>query len=372
MKLIKIYLALILSFVLISCGGNDRNEEHSNEYPERKHSDEKTVLAFTKHQLDHINLQIAEVELKPVEMNLQFSGRAALNERTTAHITSRVKGRVEKVYSVVADKVKKDQTLLEIYSQEFIASQSEFIQAEERLKRLKQNDPDFGTAHSIYESAKTKLEVIGLTNDDIENLAEFHKPYQYLKVLAPFDGTLLSGEIRQGEFVDIGREFFLIANLSTIWVLADVFEKDMLFLKEGMQGEIIVPSYPTDKFFGKVVRIYDIVDPASRTIKVRFEANNQQLKLKPEMFVNVNVKGAFNGTHLKILSSSVLKEGENYYVFTALTDTTFEKKEIKIGIETKEYTEVIKGLKSGDKVASSGTFYLKSELAKSTFVEDEH
>jgi len=158
-KTIIKYLSLGLILILFGCGDNSSKEEEI-EYPERTHSSEKEEVILTRHQLEHIDFQTEDVETKEVETPLILRGKAALDETMTAHITSRVKGRVEKVYSVISDRVKKGQPIVDLYSQDFIAMQSEFVQAEERLKRIMNTDPDYSTAHSIYESARKKLEVI--------------------------------------------------------------------------------------------------------------------------------------------------------------------------------------------------------------------
>lgn len=369
-KVIK-YLSLGLILIISACSGNNSGNDESVEYPERTHNDEKSEVVLTKHQLEHINIETETSSTKEVDIPLMLRGKVALNEVMTAHITSRIKGRVEKVYAVISDRVKKGQPIVDLYSQDFIAMQSEFVQAEERFKRTKGNDIDYHTAHSIYESARKKLEVVGLTDNELEQLADKHIPYGVISVRAPFDGTLISGEVRLGEFVDIGKEFFVLANLQNPWVLADVFENDLPLIKEGITGEITTNALPGEIYKGKLTRIYDVVETASRTIKARFETNNYSGKLKPEMFVNVLVASKLGGVNPKIKSTALMKEKENTYVFVAVNDTTFRKQNVEAGRETKDYTEIVKGLKAGDKVVTKGTFYLKSELAKETFAEDE-
>ncbi len=369
-KTIIKYLSLGLILILFGCGDNS-NKEEKIEYPERAHKDEKAGVVLTKHQLEHISIETETPVTEDVNIPLVLRGKAALNEVMTAHITSRVKGRVEKVYAVISDRVKRGQPIVDLYSQDFIAMQSEFVQAEERLKRMKESDADYSTTRSIYESARKKLEVVGLMEGEIKQLADKHTPYTVISVRAPFDGTLISGEVRLGEFVDVGKEFFVLANLQNIWILADIFENDLPLIKEGITGEITIIAFPGEVYKGKLTRIYDIVEPASRTVKARFEVANYSGKLKPEMYVSVLVASKLGGTNPKIQSTALMKEKESSYVFVAVNDTTFQKRNVEAGRETKDYTEIIKGLNAGEKVVTKGTFYLKSELAKDTFAEDE-
>jgi RND family efflux transporter MFP subunit len=377
-KTIIKYLSLIVILFLVGCGGNNSGNDESAEFPERTHSNEKTEVVLTKHQIEHINIQTETPETKEVDVPLTLRGKVALNEIMTAHITSRVKGRVEKVYAVISDRVKKSQPIVDLYSQEFIAMQSEFVQAEERLKRMRQSMPtakesdvDYLTARSIYESARKKLEVIGLTETEIEQLADKHTPFTVISVRAPFDGTLISGEVRLGEFVDIGKEFFVLANLQNLWVLADVFENDLPLIKEGMTGDVSITAFPDVVYKGKLTRIYDVVETASRTVKARFEVANYNNKIKPEMFVNILVASKLGGSNLKIKSTSLMKEKESSYVFVAVNDTTFQRRNVVAGRETKDFTEIKNGIKLGEKIVTRGTFYLKSELSKETFAEED-
>lgn len=370
--MIKLVLAALIAFslALTGCEKEEKGREEV-QYPERKHGEGEAVLTLTKHQLEHIEFAVEAAEEKSVTIPLALPGRVALNDRATAHISARVVGRIEKIQKVINDRVQQGEVILELYSQEFLTMQFEFIQSEERFKRLTEGEPDFGTAKAIYESAKRKLQIVGLEEKEISDLADSHVPLAYLPVRAPFGGTLIVGEVKQGEVVQVGTEFFTIANLSKLWVIANVFEHDLPLIREGIQGEIVVASYPTEKFPGRLATIYDMVDPKSRTIKTRFEVENRQGKLKPEMFATVDVRALLGGKSLKVPSLSVMDKRNEKYVFVAVNDTTFEQRSVSIGFETQMYTEILAGLKAGERVVTKGTFYLKSELAKETFVEEE-
>jgi len=359
-----------ISLVLAACGKTENSQEEA-QYPERKHGEGESTLVLTKHQLEHIEFAVEAAEEKAVTIPLALPGRVALNDRATAHITARVVGRIETVRKVINDRVSAGEIILELYSQEFLTMQSEFVQSEERFKRMTAEQTEYGTAKAIYESAKQKLHIVGLNEKEIDTLADSHAPLACLPVRAPFAGTLIAGEVRQGEVVQVGTDFFTIANLSKLWVIADVFEHDLPLVREGIQGEIVVAPYPTEKFPGRLTTIYDMVDAKSRTIKTRFDVDNRGGKLKPEMFATVNVRALFGGRSLKVPSLAVMDSKNEKYVFVAVNDTTFEQRPVKIGFETQVYTEVLRGLKPGERVVTKGTFYLKSERAKETFVEEE-
>jgi len=365
-------LVTIAVIVFGGCGQQkqevNRKEKARAQTATQKKSNE---LILTRQQVKSVEIMIERAEVKSVPVPLTLSGKITLNERLTAHITARVTGRVEKVHRVVGDHVKRGEPVVELYSQEFLTMQSEFIQAEERVKRMNQNQTDFGTAQSIYHSAKKKLQILGLTDSEIETLADGHNPLTLLPVRAPFDGSLLVGEAHLGTFVQVGAEFFTISDLRMPWVIADVFERDIPLVTEGLPGEVIVTPYPTEKFKANLTTIIDMVDEKSRTVKVRFDVVNRNEKLKPEMFASIILNVIFGGKNIKVPSSAVLENRDQRYVFVALNDTTFEQRPVKIGTETKTYTEVLDGLSPGELVVSKGTFFLKSEMGKSMFMEEE-
>lgn len=366
----SVVVMFVISFVLAGCGKTEDDQQQA-EYPERKHGEGEAMLVLSKHQLEHIEFAVETAEEKSVSIPLALPGRVALNDRATAHITARVMGRIEKVHKVINDRVDAGEIIVELYSQEFLTMQSEFVQSEERFKRMTPEQTEYGTAKAIYESSRRKLQIVGLSENEISGLADSHTPLAYLPVRSPFGGTLIAGEVRQGEVVQVGTDFFTIANLSKLWVVADVFEHDLPLIREGLQGEVVVAPYPTEKFPGRLTTIYDMVDAKSRTIKTRFEVENKQGKLKPEMFATVNVRALFGGKSLKVPSLSVMDNKNEKYVFVAVNDTTFEQRPVTIGFETQIYTEILGGLKPGERVVTKGTFYLKSERAKETFVEEE-
>ena len=203
---------IILMAPLFLWGCGQQTEEERFDYPERTHSIEQTTLVLTKHQLEHIEVTTEKAEARSVNVPLTLPARIALNDLRTAHITARVSGRVEKVHRVLGDRLRKNDVVLELFSQEFLTMQSEFISAEERLKRMKPEQPDFGTTRAIYESSRKRLQIVGLLDPEIDSLAETHIPLTLLPVRAPLSGTLLMGEVRLGEYVPLGKEFFTMRN----------------------------------------------------------------------------------------------------------------------------------------------------------------
>lgn len=365
---IAIYLAAVS--LLVGCGKETKTE--SEEQHGERHSEEAAtpIVRLDKHKVFHAGIMIEPVQRKSVAVPLDLPGKVSFNERKLAHITSRLSGRIEKLSVFTNDRVKESDVLAELYSQEFLTMQFEFLQAVDRLSRVKESSSEEqATGKSIYRSAKRKLAVVGVTEEELAELEATKSPKNYYQVRAPFSGTILESNVRTGAFVQVGTELFELADLSTLWVLADIYEKDLPRVRVGMKALVEVGAYP-NSFPGTISTIYSVVDEKTRTVKARIEVQNKDSRLKPEMFCNVKVQTEFRKETIKIPASALLGETEKHFVFVALNDTTFEKRDVRTGVETREFAEVLDGLLVGEKIVVKGGFFLKSELAKETFGEE--
>ncbi len=364
-----IVMTVLASFILFpGCGGKSSEEEIKA--PDEHKAEEKKTLTLSRDQLAQIDVMTEAVTIRPLPIPLTFPAKVMLNDRSVAHISARVNGRIEKVNAVVGDRVRKGDVLVEIYSQEFLTMQSEFTQAEERLKRIAEGTPDYGTAHAIYKSARSKLQVVGATVEEIDRLENEHTPQTYLFVRAPFSGSILNANARAGEFTQVGTELYTVADLTTLWVLADIYEKDLRFVHPGMATTVTVSAYTDMKFRGKLTTLYDVVDEKTRTVKARIDVDNARGLLKPEMFATVDILSSSDKATLIIPSSALVGETENQYVFVEKNDTSFEQRSVRPGAVTKDYVEIISGLSDKERIVVQGGFFLKSELSKSAFGEE--
>jgi RND family efflux transporter MFP subunit len=358
----------LLALALAACH-KQATEEHPHQAAE-SHDENAAVVTLTKHQLFHIHLETAEVKESSVPIPLTLTGKVMLNEKRRAAITARLAGRVEKVAAFAGDRVSAGQVLAEIFSQEFLSMQMEYLQAIERAQRFSNESADQSTAKTILLSARRKLAVAGLSEAGLRQLETGKEPMSHLHVRAPFSGAMLATEVVQGQFVELGAHLFEIADLSTLWILADIYEQDLPRVHKGMKAQVEVTPYPDEMFPAALTEIFDVIDAQTRTVKARLEAQNQGGKLKPEMFASVHLTTELGGSTIKVPASAMLGETEKHFVFVALNDSTFEKREVRIGAETREIVEVLDGLATGERIVTRGGFFLKSELAKETFGEE--
>lgn len=361
----RFFLALL---ALVGCGGRE-TEEHPHETA-ADHAENATVVTLTKQQLSNIRLEIAPVTENATPIVMTLPAKVMLNERRRTEITARLAGRVDKVSAFAGDRVFAGQVLAQIFSQEFLAMQMEYLQAIERAQRVGNESSDQSTAKTILLSARRRLEVAGLSEADLRQLETVKEPMGFLPVRAPFAGAVLATEVVQGRFVELGAHLFEIADLSTLWVLADIYEQDLQRVHKGIKAQVEVTPYPREMFPATLTEIFDVVDAQTRTVKARLEVQNPNSKLKPEMFASVHLTTELSGNTIKVPASAILGETEKHFVFVAVNDSTFEKREVRTGAETRDIVEVLDGLATGERLVVRGGFFLKSELAKETFGEE--
>jgi Cu(I)/Ag(I) efflux system membrane fusion protein len=321
------------------------------------------------HKIFHAGIQVEPVRARSLPVPLTLPGKVAFNERRRAHITARVGGHVENVLVYANEYVKAGQPLVELYSQEFQAMQYEFLQAAQRLSRAQEAGDEVGSERAIFNSIRRKLMVAGATEDDLAELESTRLPATHYVVRAPFSGTILESAVRLGATAQTGTGLFDIADLSTLWILADIYEKDLARIHTGMPVTVEVTAYP-DRFAGRIATVYSVVDEKTRTVKARVEVTNKGLRLKPEMFCTVDVQTEVGKKTIKIPASALLGETERHFVFVALNDSTFERRDVHTGVETREFAEILDGLLEGERIVVTGGFFLKSELARETFSEE--
>lgn len=287
----KTFLVFMLAAATFACGRNENQEQQAQaeEGEDHKASD---VVRLDAEQQQKAGIKIETIQLRSLQQKVSVPGRVVFNERRLAHLTSRVAGRVEQVYAFLGDRVQKDALLATIYSQDYLAAQSEFIQAKERLRLAvtRKDSSELHTARSIFESVRRKLLVIGATEKDLNEIAETHISKTLLEIRAPFAGTVTEASEILGHFVEVGGTLFHVADLSTLWVLADIYEKDLANIKPGLPADIEVVAYPSEKFHGRLTTIFDVLDETTRTVKARIEAENLSRKLKPQMFATVTLQ----------------------------------------------------------------------------------
>jgi len=357
-------ILILLLGLSVSCKKTE-TEEHQE--PEGT----PNIITLKVESLELFNLKTEKVALRLIPIQFTASGRIGFNEKKLVHITSRVSGWVEKVYAFVGDKVRAGDTLVSIYSPEFLSAQGEFIQAEERLESIPQSDSvELHTATALYQSAKAKLLLLGTNEVEIGKLADTHQPVSQLTIRSPLSGTVLESNVISGNAVQKGDNFFQLSDLSSLWITANVYEKDISLVRLGQRVTINTSAVSGKNYQGAVEAISDVLDETTRTCKVRVVVDNKTGELKPEMFCEVIFESTMQNKLLAIPEIAVQSLGEEQVVFTPTGKSTFTKKSVKLGRHLGSFVEILGGLEPGEEIVTEGSYTLKSELMKGQLGEE--
>jgi cobalt-zinc-cadmium efflux system membrane fusion protein len=356
-----------------------------------------------------IGLKVESVERRPFAATLQTTGVVEPNATRVAHVRLLASGRVEAVQVRVGDRVRAGQPLLTYDNVELGSLVGDYLTAAAAVDRAVA-DADVarralergaklaeagGVSRAEYERREAehkrtlaaveteraalanvalKLRRFGMSDADIEGLRRSggdSGTRSRTVVRAPFAGVVTFTNVSPGEAVDTVQELVTVADLSTVWVLGDVYQRDIGSVRSGQQAHVSVETYPGNPFTGRVTHVSDVLDPASRTAKVRVEVPNRDGRLKPGMFVTVQLPAAGEQEVLVIPTGALQEIDGQSAVFVQSSDTSFQKRVVETGPTVAGMVPVIAGLKRGERVVTDGAFMLKSKLKAASIGEGE-
>jgi membrane fusion protein, heavy metal efflux system len=379
----RLITVLFAATLLASCS-RPKPEEHVKE-EEAKERQAKTIEMSAEAQ-GHIALQTTYVGLKNLSEYLQVTGTVQPIDTRIAHVRPLAKGRVQQILVRVGDRVQEGQELARfdnIEAGELLAQfegartelqrlrlqQASAARQEERNRRLSdigavpKKDYELSQVEeqSSAEYVKTQESVVaGLTSRLRRfGVEQVNVNYPSTVIRSPFTGVVIKAETAPGEVIDVDRELFSIADLSHIWVQAEVYEKDLGRVQLGQSAFITVDTYE-QKFTGKVTYIGDILDPQTRTARVRCEVANPDTQLKLDMFATVALPTHFSRRALAVPTSAIQQIDRNNVVFVRVGRTRFDVRRIQTGPTINDLTEVKEGLAAGEEIVQQGSFHLKS------------
>ena len=300
-------------------------------------------LSPEKQQL--IGLTTAPVEMRELQPSIRTVGRVDYAEPNVAWINTKIMGWIEKLHvDATGQYVKKGDPLLEIYSPDLVTAQREYLVAGESTK----------------ESARRRLELWDITENQIQELESTGKPRKTLVIASPMDGYVVEKTALAGKSVMPGENLYRIADLTRVWIYADVYEYEMAHVKAGQQAYVTASYAGARPVIGKVSYIYPYLEAQTRTVKVRIESPNPNLRLKPEMYVDVGIELAGDKV-LAIPASAVIDTGARQIAFVDAGEGRLEPRELHIGTRTDDYFEVISGVAEGERVVTRALFLVDSE-----------
>ncbi len=317
------------------------------------------TLSFDRTQLTGVRK--AKAEAAPLAEELKAAGFVSADEARLSRVHARFSGWVEQLaVRTTGEKVRAGQVLAGVFNLELLPAQQEFLAA--RRWSSAGGAPGSGAAvpSGLGQDARTRLQLFGMSAAEIESVAKTGKPVRTVAVTSPAAGYVVRKSVVQGQYIQPGTELFEIADLSKVWVLADVYEQDAARVAVGRAATVLVGAYGGEQFPGRIRFISPTVDATTRTLRVRIELDNAAQKLKPGMFADVRLE-APAGQAVMIPAEALVDTGDYQYVFLAKEAGRFEPRRVRAGARSAGRVQILEGLSAGDEVVTTANFLIDSE-----------
>jgi len=301
---------------------------------------------------NNLGVRTEAAKTRPLWRRIEATGYVDFDETHISHINIRVQGWIVRLKAdTEGERVSKGDLLFELYSPELVNAQKEYLQAAQR-----------GGAR-LLAGADEKLRALGMIPQQIKALANRGTAYENVEVLAPQDGVIVSLGVREGMYVQPNTTIMSLVDLSSVWLQAEVFESQADWVAMGQAAEARLDYLPGTVFTGQVDYVYPVLDPVTRTLKVRLRFDNPQERLKPNMYAKVSIYGRLKPNALSVPREALIRAPGNDRVVVALGDGRFTVHEVMTGLESGDYVEILAGLAAGDEVVTSAQFLIDSEAS---------
>ncbi|MBD3414272.1 MAG: efflux RND transporter periplasmic adaptor subunit [Candidatus Aminicenantes bacterium] len=339
-------------------------------------------FSLTEEEKDFVDIETATARYRSIKSTLSAPGKIKAQPQRKAIVSYAFSARVAQIHVQLGDWVQPGQKLITLESEEVGSARSEYYKAladfelakvnferEKNLydrgvgpkKEFLQAESDLKVAEANLEAAEKKLHVLGFTEQQVETISETHQIKPVITLYSPIRGKIIERNAILGAMIDQTTELMIILDPTVLCVDADIYEKDISKVKIGQQVEVTVPAYPEEKFYGTIKYISDVLNEETRTITVRTEVKNKDMKLKAGMFASINITLNHQDQALSIPAECILDDKGEEIVFIKKGDT-FLVQVIKTGAKDNGYVEIIQGLTQGDVVVNKGNYQLKSKL----------
>jgi Cu(I)/Ag(I) efflux system membrane fusion protein len=334
----------------------DENEQPASD----KDMDNMITLSDKKQILANVTTIIVKKENLQEQVTAYSYLDFVENNRKT--ISARFNGRIEKLFvDKTGDYIKKGQALFEIYSPDLVQAQNEYLIALNNSTN----------SNSLLKASRKKLEIFGLTAEQIQNLETTKEINITLKYYSSISGTVIEKKVQEGVYVNEGTEIYDVAELSTLWNIAEVNESNLANVKVGSPVKLHLRAFPGEDFNGRVIFIYPVINAQTRTVKVRSEFSSYGGKLKPQMY-GETVFSSAGGKGLLVPADAVIITGKRAVVWTKAGDGVFEARSVQIGNRFGDKYQILSGINEGDEIAATGGFLIDSESQLKTGMPTGH
>jgi Cu(I)/Ag(I) efflux system membrane fusion protein len=327
-------------------------------------ADEAQPVSLTDEESRRIGVTYATVTKGTLPRTVRTVGIVTQDETRLTTVTPKVDGWVERLFvNFTGAPVRAGQPLLEVYSPALVTAQEELLLA---LRLLHEASAAGGqrtleNAENLVDAARRRLAYWDIPDEEVRTLEERGTITKTVVLRAPASGIVMEKNVVEGDRIMPGAELFRLADLSRVWIDAEVFEKDLSTVREGQHGMVSLEAYPGEMFHGSVTYVYPTVSSSSRTGRVRLELQNPDLKLKPGMYAQVELQGVAMEETLLVPKSAVLQTGERSMVFHRMANGQLHPMEVVTGLSSGDQVQVLSGLREGHVVVASATFLIDAE-----------
>ncbi len=314
--------------------------------------------------VQNIGVRTAVAQRQWISRHIRAVGRVDFDEERLSRLHPKTEGWIEELYiDKTGEQIKKNAILLSIYSPQLVTSQQEYLLALNSLDALKQSPyaEIRKGAQELVTSSRERLVLLDVPEHQIRELEKTHKIKKNLHIRSPFDGVVINIGVREGQYVTSSTELYKIADLTRVWVIADVYENEMPWIQTGDPVDVKLAAIPGKVFTGRVGYIYPYAEAKTRTIKVRLEFDNPDLLLRPDMFADVTIHAQRKVDAIVIPTEAVVRSGEREQVFVVRGPGKFEPRVVKLGVDSQGMVQVIDGVSAGEEVVTSSQFLIDSE-----------
>lgn len=348
------------------------------------------LIALSAEESSRVGLVVQPAARSDFRTYRDFPGSVQPNQRNMADITALVRGRVVDVYGDLGQEVTANAPLAILYSSELGLAQSAYLKARAKLHVAEQaygrakfllQEKVIGEAEAQRRQAellsiqaeanesRDRLKLLGMSDEELRRLDRSREIRSVVPIVAPFAGRIIKRNLTRGEVVETTENLFVIADLSEVWVHANIPEKDIPFVHSvhasgGTQVEVRINAYPKETFKGRITYVGDVLDPVTRTMQLRIELPNPDGRLKPEMFATIRLFSEGGPDRLVVPETALQRDQGRTFVFVQRGEREYEWREVRIGESNGTLVSILDGLREGEPVVIHGAFVLKSELLK--------
>ncbi len=322
-------------------------------------------IMIPEEKIESMGITLAEARRTELDQSIRTYGQVVYDETRIHHVHTKFEGFIENMYAdYVGQYVRRGDPLFSIYSPDLYATENEYLlalKARDQARLLPGNNADFTIPNiDLVAAAQQRLALWDIGENEIREIERTRKPIRALTITSPASGYVTAKTALHGLKVSPADNLYDIVDLSTVWVLADIYEVNLPFVNVGQPASVTTPYSPGRIWRGRVAFINPTVDPATRTVKARLEFPNPNDELKPDMYADIVIGGA-RGIGIVVPESAVISTGERNIVFVAAGKGVFEPREVILGVRVRNVCEIKKGVSEGENVAIGANFLLDSE-----------